>query len=163
MPQYPSQTVAGAARYRRSKQCTNGQAADTAGGHLTTACNRRPGCKCQTKTACDELTDDAGARATSARLNGVASLGPSHQQAGRGAWIIPLLGRSALQLVENQLAMLLEYAQRPFERMEHRLSNLRGVASIQCKLDDYALAIEWRIERRSGCPSPSSDRAAMFL
>jgi hypothetical protein len=23
--------------------------------------------------------------------------------------------------------------------------------------------IEWRIERRSGCPSPSSDRAAMFL
>jgi hypothetical protein len=42
----------------------------------------------------------------------------------------PLLGRWALQLVENQLAMLLEYAQRPFERMEHRLSNLQGVASI---------------------------------
>src|ERR1700746_252459 len=36
--------------------------------------------------------------------------------------------------------MLLEYAQRPFERMEHRLSNLRGVASIQRILDDYALA-----------------------
>jgi hypothetical protein len=29
-----------------------------------------------------------------------------------------------------QLAMLLEYAQRPFERMKHRLSNLQGVASI---------------------------------
>jgi hypothetical protein len=36
--------------------------------------------------------------------------------------MIPLLGRSALQLIENQFAMLLEYAQRPFERMEHRLS-----------------------------------------
>jgi len=55
---------------------------------------------------------------------------PSHQPAARGAWMIPLLGRSALQLVENQLAMLLEYAQRLFERMEHRLSNLRGVARI---------------------------------
>jgi hypothetical protein len=42
----------------------------------------------------------------------------------------PLLGRSALQLIENQFAMLLEYAQRRFKRMEHRLSNLRGVASI---------------------------------
>src|SRR5438128_2443130 len=37
--------------------------------------------------------------------------------------VLPLLGRSALQLIEDQLAMLLEYAQRPFERMEHRLSN----------------------------------------
>jgi hypothetical protein len=36
--------------------------------------------------------------------------------------------------------MLLEYAQRPFERMEHRLSNRRGVASIYRMLDDYALA-----------------------
>ena len=44
--------------------------------------------------------------------------------------MILLLGRSALQLIENQFAMLLEYAQRPFERMEHRLSNLRGVARI---------------------------------
>ena len=42
----------------------------------------------------------------------------------------PLLGRWGFQLVENQLAMLLEYAQRPFERMEHLLSNLQGVASI---------------------------------
>jgi hypothetical protein len=49
---------------------------------------------------------------------------------GSGAWMIPLLGQWALQLVENQLAMLLEYVQRPFERMEHRLSNLQGVASI---------------------------------
>jgi len=54
--------------------------------------------------------------------------------------MIPLLGQWALQLVENQLAMLLEYAQRRFERMEHRLSNLQGVANIQRVLEDYALA-----------------------
>src|SRR5262245_37352174 len=54
--------------------------------------------------------------------------------------MIPLLGQWALQLVENQLAMLLEYAQRCFERMEHRLSNLQGVANIQRVLEDYALA-----------------------
>jgi len=54
--------------------------------------------------------------------------------------MIPLLGQWALQLVENQLAMLLEYAQRPFERMEHRLSNLQGVANIQRVLEDYVLA-----------------------
>ena len=54
--------------------------------------------------------------------------------------MIPLLGQWALQLVENQLAMLLEYAQRRFERMEHRLSNLQGVANIQRVLKDYALA-----------------------
>ena len=53
--------------------------------------------------------------------------------------MIPLLGQWALQLVENQLAMLLEYAQRRFERMEHRLSNLQGVANIQRVLEDYAL------------------------
>jgi hypothetical protein len=41
----------------------------------------------------------------------------------------PLLGRLPLQLLEDQAAMLLEYTQRPFERMEHRLSNRRGVAS----------------------------------
>jgi hypothetical protein len=41
----------------------------------------------------------------------------------------PLRGRS-VQLIEDQFAMLLEYAQRPFERMEHRLSNGRGVARI---------------------------------
>ena len=54
--------------------------------------------------------------------------------------MILLLGQWALQLVENQLAMLLEYAQRRFERMEHRLSNLQGVANIQRVLEDYALA-----------------------
>src|SRR5262249_25236157 len=59
---------------------------------------------------------------------------------GRGAWMIPLLGPWALQLVENQLAMLVEYAQRRFERMEHRLSNLQGVADIQRVLEDYVLA-----------------------
>src|SRR5215470_9064428 len=52
--------------------------------------------------------------------------------------MILLLGQWALQLVENQLAMLLEYAQRRFERMEHRLSNLQGVANIQRVLEDYA-------------------------
>src|SRR5215831_14320366 len=64
----------------------------------------------------------------------------AHHQADWGAWMIPLLGQWALQLVENQLAMLLEYAQRPFERMEQRLSNLQGVANIQRVLDDHALA-----------------------
>ena len=54
--------------------------------------------------------------------------------------MILLLGQWALQLVENQLAMLLEYAQRRFERMEHRLSNLQGVANIQRVLEDYTLA-----------------------
>src|SRR5215831_21059312 len=49
--------VAWAARYRRSKQCTNGQATNHAGGDFTTACNRRPGCNRKTKTACDEQTD----------------------------------------------------------------------------------------------------------
>src|SRR5262245_18086948 len=54
--------------------------------------------------------------------------------------MIPLLGPWALQLVENQLAMLLEYAQRRFERMEHRLSNLQGVANLPRVLEDYMLA-----------------------
>jgi hypothetical protein len=49
--------VAGAARYRRSKQCTNRQATNNAGGYLTTTCNRSPGCKRQTKTACDQQTN----------------------------------------------------------------------------------------------------------
>ena len=49
--------VARAARDRRSKQCTNGQATNNAGGYLTTPCNRSPGCKRQTKTACDQQTD----------------------------------------------------------------------------------------------------------
>ena len=39
--------------------------------------------------------------------------------AGRGAWIIPLLGRSALQLIEDQFAMLLECDEALFERIEH--------------------------------------------
>src|SRR5262249_12421296 len=60
--------------------------------------------------------------------------------AGRGAWVIPLFGWSGLPLIEKQFAMLLEYSQRPFERMEDRLSNLRGVARNYRKVDDYALA-----------------------
>src|SRR5262249_57660963 len=59
--------------------------------------------------------------------------------AGRGAWMIPFLGQWALQLVENQLAVLLEYAQRRFERMGHRLSNLQGVANITRVLAGFPL------------------------
>jgi hypothetical protein len=46
----------------------------------------------------------------------MASPGPSTTQAG--AWTIPLLGRSTLQLIENQFAMLLECAEALFERIE---------------------------------------------
>jgi hypothetical protein len=49
--------VARAARDRRSKQCTNGQATNNAGGYLTAPCNRSAGCKRETKTACDQQTD----------------------------------------------------------------------------------------------------------
>jgi hypothetical protein len=49
--------VAGAACYRRSKQGTNCQATKNAGGYLTIPCNRSPGCKRQTKTACDQQTN----------------------------------------------------------------------------------------------------------
>jgi hypothetical protein len=49
--------VARAARYRCSKQCTHCQATNNAGGYLTAPCDRSPGCKCQTKTACDQQTD----------------------------------------------------------------------------------------------------------
>jgi hypothetical protein len=49
--------VAWAARYRRSKQCTDGQATNHAGGDFTAACNRRPGCNRKTKTARDEQAD----------------------------------------------------------------------------------------------------------
>src|SRR5262249_53333023 len=66
--------------------------------------------------------------------------GERPQPAGRGAEMIRLLGRSALQLIENQFAMLLEYAQRPLEHLERRLSNLRGVARILRMLGDDALA-----------------------
>ena len=56
--------------------------------------------------------------------------GPSQPRRVGGVCMPPLLGRLPLQLIEDQAALLLEYAQRPFERMEHRLSNHRGVASI---------------------------------
>ena len=39
--------------------------------------------------------------------------------AGRGAWMILLL--LALQLIQNQFAMLLEYAETIFEQKESRL------------------------------------------
>jgi hypothetical protein len=62
---------------------------------------------------------------------GVVKIGHSGAgRAGSGRLNDPLLGWLPLQLIEDQAAMLLEYAQRPFERMEHRLSNRRGVASI---------------------------------
>jgi len=56
---------------------------------------------------------------------------------------IPLLGRSALQLVENQLAMLLEYAQRPFERMEHRLSNWLKMKNPACSAVKREAEEDW--------------------
>jgi len=50
----------------------------------------------------------------------MTSPGPSFCLAARwSAWMIPLFGRSALQLIENQFAMLLECAEALFERMEH--------------------------------------------
>ena len=53
--------------------------------------------------------------------------------------------------------MLLEYAQRRFERMEHRLSNLQGVAKIQRVLEDYALASDVGLQvgwlGQDGCES----------
>ena len=65
----------------------------------------------------------------SLRLAGRA-LSSENPHGGSGHLMILLLGQSPLQLIENQFAMLFEYAQRPFERMEHRLSNPRGVARI---------------------------------
>jgi hypothetical protein len=54
--------------------------------------------------------------------------------------MIPLFGRSALQLIENQFAMLLECAQALFERMEQWLRNLWGLAREKRVLNDYTLA-----------------------
>jgi hypothetical protein len=45
-----------------------------------------------------------------------------------------------LQLIEDQLAMLLEYAEAFFERMEQRFRELRGIARVERVLDDYSLA-----------------------
>ena len=80
---------------------------------------------------------------TNRQTAGLVPVVMDHRPAGRGKsrpvaahggsgrlYALPLLGRLPLQLIEDQAAMLLEYAQRPFERMEHRLSNHRGVASI---------------------------------
>ena len=45
-----------------------------------------------------------------------------------------------------------------------KLGGLRDwVANSRPSSERAKFTIEWRIERRSGCPSPSSDRAAMFL
>jgi hypothetical protein len=51
-------------------------------------------------------------------LDTIPTLKTSGRSAGRGAWMIPLFGRSALQLIENQFAMLVECAEALFERME---------------------------------------------
>jgi hypothetical protein len=48
--------IAGAARSRGSKQCTNCQATNNAGGYLTTPGNRSPGCERQ--AACDQQTPE---------------------------------------------------------------------------------------------------------
>jgi len=45
-----------------------------------------------------------------------------------------------------------------------KLGGLRDwVANSRLSSERAKFTIEWRIERRSGCPSLSSDRAAMFL
>ena len=44
-------------------------------------------------------------------------------RAGRGAWVLPLLGRSALQLIENQFAMLLGGAIMLLARGHQHLGN----------------------------------------
>ena len=83
------------------------------------------GCRQTPKVAAPVLQGLVHPRQTFVRLPICDSDGgvpPIRQQGGAvfsggsGAWMIPLLGQWALQLVENQLAMLLEYAQRRFER-----------------------------------------------
>jgi hypothetical protein len=54
--------------------------------------------------------------------------------------MILLLGRSALQLIENQFAMLLECAEALFECTEHRFRQFRGLACVKRVLQEYALA-----------------------
>jgi hypothetical protein len=49
--------VAGAARNRGSKQCTNRQSTENAGGYVTTSCNCDPWRGYQTNAACDEQSD----------------------------------------------------------------------------------------------------------
>src|SRR5262249_54969383 len=65
---------------------------------------------------------------------------PGQVPGGRGGRVIPFLGQWALQLVQNQLGVLLEYAHPPFARLWPRLSNLQGVANTQRVLEDYPLA-----------------------
>ena len=42
--------------------------------------------------------------------------------------------------------MLLEGAEASFERMEHRLRQLRGLARVKGELDDYALAKDMALQ-----------------
>jgi len=61
------------------------------------------------------------------------------------AGAFPLFAPSAhpgwsAQLFEDQLAMLLEYAEASFECMEHRFRQLRGLACVKRVLQEYALA-----------------------
>ena len=49
-------------------------------------------------------------------------------------------GPAFVDLLEDQLAMLLEYAEASFECMEHRFRQLRGLACVKRVLQEYALA-----------------------
>src|SRR5262249_18407867 len=49
-------------------------------------------------------------------------------------------GPAFVDLFEDQLAMLLEYAEASFECMEHRFRQLRGLACVKRVLQEYALA-----------------------
>ena len=63
---------------------------------------------------------------------------------GSGA-LIPSPGRSVWPF-EDQLAMLLEGAEASFERMEHRLRQLRGLARVKHVLEHYALAKDMALQ-----------------
>jgi hypothetical protein len=75
--------IARAARDRRSKQCTNCQSANNTGGYVAASCNRNPGCTRQTKTACDQQTNQKLAHFGPLRMeiNVCKGLRPNYWQA----------------------------------------------------------------------------------
>ena len=81
--------------------------------------------------------------------------------AGRGAWMIALLGRLAYQLIENQFAMLLECAQALFKRKEQRLRQLWGLARVKRVLNDYTLAND--LDRQFGDVPVGLGKMLLFL
>jgi hypothetical protein len=50
--------------------------------------------------------------------------------------------------------MLLEGAEAFFERMEHRLCQLRGLARVKHVLEDYALAKDMALQQDAPVPEP---------